>query len=215
MEKVEIHLIGGWAYPEQCMHPLVSAMSGKATVMLYPFTVDVSSIRPSSSRWWLAGWSLGGMLAMEAVLDGKLKPEGLILISSTARFCAIGNGYPCGVPRSSLLLMIRGLPEARGKVLDGFFKLAGLKTHCEFSTDELLHGLQKLDAMDLRERLAGIHIPVLILHGTSDLIVPHAAGEFLASKIPGAKLVMQPGAGHKLPVEHAPWVAKQIQTAID
>jgi pimeloyl-ACP methyl ester carboxylesterase len=46
------------------------------------------------------------------------------------------------------------------------------------------------------ERLGTIRVPTLVLHGENDLLIPPANAEILARAIPGAKLVMLPGAAH-------------------
>jgi non-heme chloroperoxidase len=52
---------------------------------------------------------------------------------------------------------------------------------------------------DLRGELAGLRLPVLVLHGTADQSVPLAlGGEPTAALIPGARLVALEGAGHGL-----------------
>ncbi|HVU74447.1 MAG TPA: alpha/beta fold hydrolase [Mycobacteriales bacterium] len=44
--------------------------------------------------------------------------------------------------------------------------------------------------------VAGIDVPVLVVHGTEDKTVPYAAGQHIAATIPGARLVTIEGAGH-------------------
>ena len=50
-------------------------------------------------------------------------------------------------------------------------------------------------------RLAEIRAPTLVLTGGADRLVPPANSEVLARGIPGAKLVVLPGAGHCFPLE--------------
>jgi len=49
---------------------------------------------------------------------------------------------------------------------------------------------------DTRARLAELSMPVLVLHGTEDALIPASAARELASLIPRARLVLVPGAGH-------------------
>ena len=51
---------------------------------------------------------------------------------------------------------------------------------------------------DTRSRLSGLSLPVLVLHGDEDQLVPRAAGEELAGLIPGARLELLSGCGHVL-----------------
>jgi pimeloyl-ACP methyl ester carboxylesterase len=43
----------------------------------------------------------------------------------------------------------------------------------------------------------------LVIAGTADLLVPPSNSEFIAERIPGAKLVLLPGAPHRLFAENA------------
>ncbi len=49
------------------------------------------------------------------------------------------------------------------------------------------------------EELGQISTPSLVIHGSSDPLVPLAAGEATARAIPGATLEVIPGMGHDLP----------------
>ncbi len=54
---------------------------------------------------------------------------------------------------------------------------------------------------DTYDRLGSIKIPTLVIHGESDQLVPPENGKLLASRIPGAKLVMLPAASHIFPTD--------------
>ncbi|HEY7586343.1 MAG TPA: alpha/beta fold hydrolase [Candidatus Deferrimicrobiaceae bacterium] len=53
------------------------------------------------------------------------------------------------------------------------------------------------------DRLSAIRAPTLVIAGTADLLVPPSNSEFIAERIPGAKLVLLPGAPHRLFAENA------------
>jgi pimeloyl-ACP methyl ester carboxylesterase len=59
-------------------------------------------------------------------------------------------------------------------------------------------------------RLGDIRVPTLVLHGTADELIPSANGELIASKIPDAKLITFPDAGHALITERAAEVNEAI-----
>ena len=54
---------------------------------------------------------------------------------------------------------------------------------------------------DRRERLKGVTVPSLVIHGEADPLVPLPGGEDTAAHIPGARLRTFPGMGHDLPLE--------------
>lgn len=61
-----------------------------------------------------------------------------------------------------------------------------------------LGSLRTLATSNLGSRLANIRVPTLVLVGERDLVVAPAQGRLAAERIPGARLVMWPDAGHKL-----------------
>ncbi len=62
---------------------------------------------------------------------------------------------------------------------------------------------EAVEGMDLRQRLAKITAPTLILHGNEDRIVPFDSAETLRQHIKGAALIPFPGIGH-LPLVQCP-----------
>ncbi|TNE57106.1 MAG: alpha/beta hydrolase, partial [Alphaproteobacteria bacterium] len=48
------------------------------------------------------------------------------------------------------------------------------------------------------ERLQEIDVPTLVIHGRDDPLIPLAAGESVASLVPGAQLVIIDGMGHEI-----------------
>ena len=56
--------------------------------------------------------------------------------------------------------------------------------------------LQGIAGWESCSRLGGLRLPVLVIHGTSDRLVPPANGRRLAEAISGARLLMLPQASH-------------------
>ena len=56
-------------------------------------------------------------------------------------------------------------------------------------------------AHDARDRLPSLRVPALVVHGALDQLASPAGAEELARLIPGAELVMLPGAGHAVNLE--------------
>jgi pimeloyl-ACP methyl ester carboxylesterase len=57
---------------------------------------------------------------------------------------------------------------------------------------------------------AGIALPVLVVHGDDDRLVPVAVGRELARRAPHARLVLVPGGSHMLPITHPELLADEI-----
>ncbi len=67
-----------------------------------------------------------------------------------------------------------------------------------------------MQAMDLREGIAGIDVPTTILVGSRDTLTPVPLSRAMARAIPGARLEVLPGYGHMLPYEAPDAVAEAI-----
>lgn len=65
------------------------------------------------------------------------------------------------------------------------------------------------------ERLPTITTPTMVLHGEVDRLVPLANGEILADRIPGAELVVVPGANHVLTTDEPEQVNKILLDWLD
>lgn len=61
--------------------------------------------------------------------------------------------------------------------------------------------VQGILAWSSYDRLGSIQAPTLVIHGSSDELVPPQNGEILASKIPSARLVMLANASHIFPTD--------------
>lgn len=61
-----------------------------------------------------------------------------------------------------------------------------------------------------RDRLGGLELPALVIHGTDDPLVPLECGEATASAIPGAAKLLLEGMGHDLPRELWPQIVDAV-----
>jgi pimeloyl-ACP methyl ester carboxylesterase len=57
---------------------------------------------------------------------------------------------------------------------------------------------------------AGLALPVLVIHGDDDRLVPVEVGRELARRAPHARLVLVPGGSHMLPITHSDLLADEI-----
>ena len=61
------------------------------------------------------------------------------------------------------------------------------------------------------EKLGGVEVPTLVIHGTGDVLVPVENGRRVAAAVPGARLVEFEGMGHNLPERVWPQVFDAIE----
>jgi pimeloyl-ACP methyl ester carboxylesterase len=210
---MKAHLFSGWAFPRWALQPI-------ADQLCVTVTHD-----PAEAALWI-GWSLGGLRALglsgERWARGVPAPRVLVLLASTARFCGDGGHWP-GQPIGRLRALERRLAHAPDAALRGFHALCAdaeatpetldARRRASLSLDprELAEGLRALGELDLRETLASLSIPVLILHGAEDRVIPPQAARAVAERLSDVRLLEHPTAGHDLPLTHTAWVVGQIR----
>ena len=204
-------IISGWAHGLDAIEPMGNALADQFNVQLLTGAQVLSDRQIPDSDYIVTG-SMGGLLAMELLPEPCKK---LVLISSTAKFCA-GDGYPCGTPDKILrrmILQFRRNPEA---VLEEFFRnvnypnishtCAGVRE----SLNSLAEGLEYLQVSDIRQKIPALGIPVLLLHGAEDRIIPPTASEWLNAHLPDSQLKMIKNGGHALTTHHFSEVMDEI-----
>lgn len=159
--------------------------------------------------WWL-GWSLGGLVALEAALEQPHAVRGAALIAASPRFVA-GPDWPHGVQHAVFAEFAAGLARDWRGTLERFLALevAGsdraraelreLRAHLYERGEPVLHvledGLSILAETDLRNELPGLAVPTLWIAGRRDRLVPAAAME-AASGLARGRFVAIDGGGH-------------------
>lgn len=214
-------LISGWAHGINAIKPMGDALTDLFEVHLLTGSEVLKSRKVPEADYIITG-SMGGLLAMERLPESCRK---LVLISSTARFCA-ADGYPCGTPEKVLRRMIVQLKRNPEAVLDEFFRnvhfpfresrqAISMRKNTPLDLDDLVAGLEYLLISDIREKVPDINIPVLLLHGSDDRIIPPAASEWLHAHLPDSRLHITGNDGHALPAHHFAAVMRKIQSFLD
>ncbi|NLX24870.1 MAG: alpha/beta fold hydrolase [Lentisphaerae bacterium] len=213
-------IISGWAHGIEAIKPLGDALAECFEVKLLT-GAQVLRERAIPYADFIVTGSMGGILAMELLPTACKK---LVLLSSTARFCA-AEDYPHGTPDRILRRMIAQLKRDPAAVLNEFFKnvhypqresrksiqLRNAETITEQSFQDLVDGLEYLLTSDVREKVAAITIPILLIHGREDRIIPCGAAEWLHEHLPDSRLQLIDGGGHALAAHHFSTVVAQIR----
>ena len=158
----------------------------------------------------LAGWSLGGLIALATLAKNSKHVGKLALIGSTPSFLERPD-WPHGVPANMLDLFESALNLTPGLLLKRFnaqinqgdkdakalTKLTEKLTHQDTPDVEALKGgLKLLRNMDLRPILPKIHHPALIIHGEHDPLMKLAGAQAMRGMFPKARLEVFQGASH-------------------
>jgi pimeloyl-[acyl-carrier protein] methyl ester esterase len=200
--KETVLIISGWAHGIEHIRPMGQALADRFDVKLLTGS-EVLEARHIPDADFIVTGSMGGLLAMELLPESCQK---LVLISSTAKFCS-DAGYPCGTPERVLKRMILQLKRNPEAVLADFYRnVHHPHAHTCASVGEplgsLVSGLDYLLAADVRAKIATIGIPVLLLHGARDRIIPPGAAEWLHNHLPDNELKVFDDDGHALPAHH-------------
>lgn len=179
-----------------------------------PATLDhlveiISEILPE--RCMLGGWSLGGQIAMALALREPERVQKLILISTTPCF-AKRDDWEWGMEHKLLQLFLENLKLNYATTINRFLTLqmsgdrdatkilSQLRKHffqrAEPDPDALEQGLKILQHSDLRECIAALQQPVLLLHGENDVITHPAASGWMHQQLPQSQQVMFAHCGH-------------------
>jgi pimeloyl-[acyl-carrier protein] methyl ester esterase len=204
----------GWGATGNIWRRQIEAFSG----------LDIAVLTPTFPAWevpWLVGylqelplaetmlvgWSLGGMLLLEALSQGLVTPGGLVLVATPASFCQRPD-YPHGQPRAVVRALRRTVRENRRLGLIDFARRCLAPGEVNF-LDEILQDFQPLENRadlaagldylintDLRPQLSRVPAGALLIQGDQDNIVPPAQAEALRHYLIDARVVTFPGAGH-------------------
>jgi pimeloyl-[acyl-carrier protein] methyl ester esterase len=172
-------------------------------------------------RTHLAGWSLGGQVALQMALLAPARIEKLVLIATTPCF-RVRADWPHGLSDAALTEFSQGIEQDYEGTLKRFLSLQARSGEearaviarlretlfaCGRPTPETLRaGLKILSDLDLRNQVNSITHPTLIIHGNHDTLAPSAAGAWLANALPKATFELIQGAAH------APFLSHPQQT---
>jgi pimeloyl-ACP methyl ester carboxylesterase len=171
-------------------------------------------------RAFIAGFSLGGTIAMRVALDNPDRVRGLALVATSSR---VGRSAADWY-RNRVDMVTRSAPELR-ETLDrdtadvyaqSPHELAeGLLIRRQSTADPRGYGnacaaMAALNSAPLDSELERISAPTLILASEFDQHCPPRAAEIIASKIRGSQLHLIKGAGHPIPVERPRELATSI-----
>lgn len=137
---------------------------------------------------------------------------------NTAVFNAIGESWKAALHAGGYpLLLDIMLPVVLGA---SYFErpLIPIETMKEMrvsnspTTENLLRLMMATEVRgDYRSNLGAIRVPVLVLHGDEDVLIPVAVAQEVTSHIPNGREIILPGVGHTLNLEAIPQTLKILR----
>ncbi|HEY0361975.1 MAG TPA: alpha/beta hydrolase [Solirubrobacteraceae bacterium] len=169
-------------------------------------------------RAHVVGQSMGGALAQLLALDHPELVASLTLVATSpagpdpdlppmtdeasAAFAAIAE--PDWSDRAAVIEYLTeqwraGASRSRPFDAEGTRALSALVVDRTANMESSMKNVYAAEGSDRwRERLGGLDVPTLVVHGTEDPVFPLGHGEALAREIPGAELLALEAGGHEL-----------------
>lgn len=159
----------------------------------------------------VVGLSLGGMVAQRLALDHRVRVRSLVLAATTA-----GGTFGRRPPPWRLLVEGDWSLYARRTLRDAPERVhEDRRVRDADATPGWTFAAQLLAAAahDTRARLPELAgLPVTVLHGEEDALLPPEGARALADGIPGSRLVMIPACGHMLTTDAERAAAEAVLT---
>jgi pimeloyl-ACP methyl ester carboxylesterase len=173
----------------------------------------------------LGGLSMGGYVALSFAHRHAARLRGLILADTRSEadtpearanrdtLMRFAQGHSAGEVMEQMLpkLLSADTRQHRPEVVDEVQRIASAQTPAG-----IVGALQALrDRPDATSGLAAITAPTLVLVGSDDAITPPSLAEGLAARIPGARLVKLPAAGHLANQEQPAAFTEAVRSFLD
>ncbi len=154
----------------------------------------------------VCGLSMGGYIALEFYRRYPEQVAGLILVSTRAG--ADSEEGKAGRDKAAELAKSEGATAVSGGMLPKMLAPQNVETDEELvdyvkevmsnaSLNGVVGALNAMrDRIDSTPTLGDIDVPVLIIHGADDQLIPVSEAELMFKAIPDAELVVIPDAGH-------------------
>lgn len=206
-------------------------LPGHGTSFEIPLSPDLAALAESIAEQvppaaWV-GWSMGGLISLQAAIDYPAQIKSLLLVATNPSFVTREH-WPEGVDEGIFRNFARDLKTDFAGTLNRFLLLetlgsdtareslrrlkADLQSGQVPDVHALKSGLSILQNSDYTGVLAGIKHKTLWLAGGRDKLVPPAAMRKAASLMPCGVFQQVPGAGHAPFIGHGAEFISRLET---
>jgi class 3 adenylate cyclase/pimeloyl-ACP methyl ester carboxylesterase len=201
------------------------------TVGAVPIEVEVEDLvavldAVGSARPYIFGFGVGGSLALVFAAVHPDRCAGVIAYATPARFLRTDD-YPYGWDDQTFELFLRLIddgnvasPESLGFIAPSmiddpeYVDFIARLLRSGTTPRQMRDSFETYARIDIRDVLASVNVPVLVLHRSGDLLFPVGQSRDLANRLPDARFVELPGA------DWTPWAGEidpllsEIQTFV-
>lgn len=210
---MKLYLLAGWATRSTVWNTVVESLSNKLDVEPVDWWEVMNGelnrrIAESSGRCIVAGWSMGGQIALRTAAGNPDNLAGLFLVSSMTSL--VESGDRPGVSSTTPYQIEVMLKRNRRVYLRAFFSQC---LHPVRNAQAVGNLLEESDSITMGNLLAGLEymahtevgltasVPLMMVHGRDDSVIPWECSEYIGRRTSGnsrVKYIKQ--AGHLLPV---------------
>lgn len=228
--KPVLLLLHGLLNDERVWQPVAERLRARADIRLPNLRTQDNMAQMARDAWStvagippdtplaLAGFSMGGYVALQMLADAPRRVSALALIDTSCRSEAAGNlpvreatmaALQADVDAETLAILRRGVHE--DNVDNAELMAQGLRIMRDVGAPAALRQLRAIvGRADHRALLATLDMPTLVLCGRADQVTPLVLSQESAALIPGATLAVVEGAGHWAPLERPDDVAQHM-----
>lgn len=210
---MKLYLVSGWATKSTVWKAVMEILSDRLDAELVDWWKVINGeldrrIEENSERCIVAGWSMGGQIALRAAACNPDNVAGLFLVSSMV--CLVERGTRPGVSRQIPYQIQVLLERNRRAYLRAFFTqclhpmedariIGNLLNESDCITMDLL--LSGLEYMSDTEAGLTFETPLMAVHGRYDNVIPWECSEYISRHTADhSRVVYIEKAGHLLPV---------------
>lgn len=181
-------------------HPDIAYTIGQQTAMVHQF-LDQMHV----SRADVAGWSMGGWVALELAEEHPEQVRRMVLYDSAGLLFHVTFGPEVFTPHNSAeLARLDNLLTPHPARLPGFMARDIVRTLgknywvVDRMLQSMLTGKELLDG-----KLGNVHVPVLVVWGAQDKLIPPVVAQEMHQQMPQSVLEIYDGCGHLAPISCA------------
>lgn len=226
-------LLHGWGMHSGVWQPLIKKLSAQYMLYLvdlpgmgnsrpiepyhlHALADEVAQVIPGVSD--VLGWSLGGLVAQRIALNQPDRIRRLVLVGSTP--CFVNKaGWDAGINPANFESFAQAVNSDYKATILQFLTLQCMKADDARSTLKQLRAsfetrptptqvtlqraLQILLDADLRDEVANIRKPTLLIHGDRDTLAPVQAAHWMMQQLPQGFLRVMSGSAHAPFLSHS------------